>query len=87
VAVEAIQNVALHAHAKNLTLSLSATSGNLNLLLQDDGIGFDQHKVDGQTHFGLLGLRERADLHGADLQVNSMPGSGTSVSFQIEVPK
>ncbi|MEA5077447.1 MAG: sensor histidine kinase [Anaerolineaceae bacterium] len=87
VAVEAIQNVALHAHAQNLTLKLSATSRILNLLVQDDGTGFDLHKVDGQTHFGLLGLRERADLHGADLQVNSMPGSGTSVSFQIEVPK
>lgn len=87
VALEAIQNVVLHARAKNLSLSLSATSGILNLLVQDDGIGFDLQKVDGQTHFGLLGLRERADLHGADLQVNSMPGSGTSVSFKIEVPK
>ncbi|MPM78564.1 Signal transduction histidine-protein kinase/phosphatase DegS [bioreactor metagenome] len=87
VAVEAIQNVALHAQAKNLTLKLSATSGILDLLVQDDGIGFDLHKVDGQTHFGLLGLRERADLHGADLKVNSRPGAGTSVSFKIEVPK
>lgn len=87
VALEAIQNVALHAHAKNLTLRLTVNSGTLNLLVEDDGIGFDPKKVDPQAHFGLLGLRERADLHGADLQVNSMPGSGTSVSFKIEVPK
>jgi signal transduction histidine kinase len=87
VAVEAIQNVALHARAKNLSLNLNTNRGILNLLVQDDGIGFDMQKVDGQTHFGLLGLRERADLHGADLQIKSVPGSGTTVSFQIEVPK
>ena len=51
------------------------------------GRGFDQSRDPGTDHYGLIGMRERADALGAHLVVESKPGEGTRVSVSLEVPK
>lgn len=87
VAVEAIENIVQHAHAKNVQLNLEASDTYIEMKVEDDGVGFDPKTVDLHAHFGLLGLQERADLHGGVLNVESSPAKGTKVTFSLEVPK
>ena len=88
IAQEALQNVMKHAGAKHVTLRLSTAHGLVQLLVEDDGAGFAPGKVgrnrNGEPAYGLVGMRERAELVGASLQVTSTAGSGTRVL--VEVP-
>ena len=82
VAQEAVANVAHHANAHTLTVQLSANESAVSLLVRDDGIGFSQVGADG--HFGLPGMRERAQLVGGQLLIDSQPGQGTTIRLTIE---
>jgi signal transduction histidine kinase len=88
IAQEALQNVMKHASAERVTLRLSSAHGYVQLVVEDDGAGFQTAQVgrnrNGDPAYGLVGMRERAELVGAILQVNSTPGSGTRVL--VEVP-
>jgi signal transduction histidine kinase len=85
VAVEAFENIVRHAHARQVTVALRVSAQALGLEITDDGQGFDPKAVDGAAHFGLLGLRERAALQGATFDVESQPGKGTKITYQLEV--
>jgi two-component system CheB/CheR fusion protein len=80
VAQEALNNVAKHAHASRTDVVLASSDGQIVLVVEDDGAGFDvgDDKTSGDG-FGLAGMRERAGLVGATLQIESTPGKGTSV--------
>jgi PAS domain S-box-containing protein len=77
---ELLTNVARHARARGVTVSLAARSGAWVLGVADDGVGFDP--AAGTEGFGLLGLRERAQRHGGAVQVRSGAG-GTSVTVRL----
>jgi signal transduction histidine kinase len=79
VAQEAIANVTQHANASLLRVHLSHTRGQLRLLVQDDGHGFERRPTPGDGHFGLAGMAERATLCGARLTITSATGAGTTV--------
>jgi signal transduction histidine kinase len=83
VAQEAVTNVANHARAKNVTVNLEFTEGKVMLIIRDDGGGFDVEKRDKENHFGLEGMRERAQLVGGELNIISKPGEGTTVKLVI----
>ena len=68
--------------AKRLEIRLYSTAREANLTLADDGIGFDADSTP-FGHFGLVGMRERADEIGAELNVVSAPGNGTSVQIRL----
>jgi Signal transduction histidine kinase len=87
VVVEAFENIVQHAHAKTAELSISLSADLLLIKIADDGIGFDPSRIDARTHFGLLGLQERARAHGANLKISSQPGQGTLILFQMKVPQ
>jgi signal transduction histidine kinase len=55
------------------------------LVIEDDGVGFDPAAVGTNTGIGLAGMRERAALAGATVQVESAPGSGTAVYVRAVV--
>ncbi len=79
VAQEALTNIARHAGASTVRLSLRAGASAPRLELTDDGRGFDAaESVEGA---GLRGMRERAVLVGAQLVVESLPGEGTCTSL------
>lgn len=81
---EALSNVARHAEASCVDLSLAWDAGRdlLDLAVQDDGCGFTPAAIEdltGQGHFGLAGIRERAALIGGEWRLESSPGQGTTV--------
>jgi signal transduction histidine kinase len=76
MAQEALTNVCKHAGATRATVSVRAGEGNVALEVRDDGRGFDAEAV--PSGFGLIGLRERAELAGGELEVDSSP-RGTTI--------
>jgi signal transduction histidine kinase len=81
IAEEALRNVELHAHARSLSLRLSADpSGAVSLVIADDGQGFDPAEV-AEGHFGLMGMREQAELIEASFVLRAERNGGV----QIEV--
>lgn len=86
IAQEGLNNVVRHAKAKHATLSIRFEK-EVRLEVTDDGIGFTVPKSPTDFapsgHFGLMGIRERADLIGAKLEVQSEPGKGTRLSVRL----
>jgi PAS domain S-box-containing protein len=80
IAQEALTNVAKHAHASRVDVFLESRDGYLVLVVEDDGVGFDpEHAATRERGIGLLGMRERAGLIGAQFELESRPGEGTSI--------
>lgn len=83
VVQEALTNIARHAAAAHVEVTLDGADGWLTLTLRDDGRGFtlpdDPRHLTAQGHFGLVGMRERVALIGGQLLVTSHPGEGTTV--------
>jgi PAS domain S-box-containing protein len=80
LAQEALNNVVKHARAGHVDIALERTGEHVSLIIEDDGVGFDT--VDTETHtrgVGLIGMRERAALVGAEIQIESARGRGTTV--------
>jgi signal transduction histidine kinase len=88
VSREALRNVDAHAHASQVDIALTRSSGKgMRLMITDNGIGFDKEMAVSQRQVGHLGLQLLRDLAqdmGAVLQVDSTPGSGTVVSLDLE---
>lgn len=80
IAQEALSNIARHARAKNVHLSLRACDGFIIFGISDDGVGFCPELVDFSAHFGLLGLRERALSIDGILDIDSAPNEGTRIT-------
>lgn len=77
---EAVRNVLKHANAKNIDAFLIYGARELRLSVRDNGVGMDQSQLTGSDgHFGLVGMRERAERIGAHLQIVSREGGGTAV--------
>lgn len=83
VAQEAMANVLRHASAKSLRVTLQHHSRVLTLTIADDGRGFDPAR-ENDARYGLQGLRERAEMIGASLHVDSSLTTGTNI--QLVVP-
>lgn len=79
VAQEALRNVARHAQARTVEISLRSLDGGLQLAVQDDGMGFDPARDRSRPSLGLSSMRERVHLLGGELDLESTPGQGASV--------
>jgi signal transduction histidine kinase len=82
---EALTNIAKHAQATRVAITLEFTLQALLLRVEDNGVGFAprQSSSPGDGHFGLMGMTERAKRLGGRLAINSIPGRGTSVMVEI----
>ena len=82
---EAVVNAFRHAHAKNITVEVSYLENQLRLLINDDGRGIDPELLESgrDGHWGLAGMRERAERIKARLKVRSRVGSGTEVELSV----
>ncbi len=78
---EALSNVAKHANAKNVAVTWAVHQDRGTLTISDDGRGFDPASSVRDSAYGLVGMRERADLVGARLRIHSQPGQGTTVTI------
>ena len=83
IAIEAATNAAKHANAKSLSVQLSFQPSAIALTVWDDGQGFlvDSALAPFGTHFGLVGMRERARRIGADVTITSELAAGTKVAL------
>jgi signal transduction histidine kinase len=86
VVQEALTNVVRHAGASHVDLKLACEDGWLICQLADDGTGFDQDQVAAsgrENGMGLLGMRERIEQVGGEIQIESGPGAGTSLRARL----
>jgi signal transduction histidine kinase len=86
IAQEALNNVAKHARAGSVEIILERRADQVQLVIEDNGVGFEiAHAGSARQGFGLLGMRERAALVGATLDIEST-GSGTTVLVRMPTP-
>jgi PAS domain S-box-containing protein len=85
-AQEALTNVARHAKASRVDITLRADACNVILEVVDDGIGFVEGDLGKPGSLGLLGLRERAQVFGGELSIGS-PASGAAISVRVPLPE
>jgi len=83
IAQEAITNVLRHAEANHVSVLLLQSPQEVTLLVEDDGKGFDQGRMQGDRGLGLMGMRERVALVGGVLDVGSELGEGTTIRARI----
>jgi signal transduction histidine kinase len=80
---EAMNNVARHSRASELSLSLKEQEGHLHLTIRDNGVGFDtaltapQERLD--RGLGLASMKERTELSSGRFEIESRPGFGTTI--------
>jgi PAS domain S-box-containing protein len=80
---ESLTNVARHARASRVDISLDGSGGELTLRVRDDGCGFAAGDPRKPNSFGLVGLRERAYLLDGDISVETAPGKGATIEVRI----
>jgi two-component system, NarL family, sensor histidine kinase UhpB len=78
---ECLTNVMRHAQAKSARVALYEEKGDLVLVVADDGKGFLESDL--SDSLGLLGMKERAQVCGGDLEIGSAPGNGTTVTLRV----
>jgi PAS domain S-box-containing protein len=85
IAQEALVNVGKHANARSVRVALGQSEGGYLVGVHDDGGGFSIEDVTPSApgHLGLSSMRERAEMAGGWLRVQSTPGEGTSVEFWL----
>jgi PAS domain S-box-containing protein len=81
---EALTNIVRHSQASSVGILLERIDNRIKVFVEDDGIGFDPELLETPDHLGLVGIRERAEMLGGSLTVESLPGFGTSII--VEVP-
>jgi len=83
IAQEALTNILRYAQAKQIQVTLRLHAQHIEVSVMDDGVGFDLLAMRGPDHpgagFGLLGMRERAELAGGEFEIISAPGQGCCV--------
>jgi ligand-binding sensor domain-containing protein/two-component sensor histidine kinase len=84
---EALANTVKHAHARTVDVELRYTPESLALRVRDDGRGFDTEKLcpSGNGHYGLIGMRERAERIGGHLTLHSRQGEGTELLVEVPI--
>jgi signal transduction histidine kinase len=101
VVQEALNNIARHAAARNVEIGIFLNDGIASVNITDDGIGFDLtelsmgaikdldsqdfHVSENTRGLGLLGMQERIELLGGDLEIDSAPGVGTQIHITVPV--
>jgi signal transduction histidine kinase len=82
---EALTNIRKHARASRAEVRLSNGGPNLEIIISDDGQGFDPEtaRAAHRPHFGLSTMRERAEAIGAEFLLESQPGRGTQIAVHL----
>ena len=81
---EALTNVVKHAHARGVSILLTRKNDRVALVIEDDGRGFDPDRP--AEGFGLQGMRERVELLGGTLLVETAEGAGTTLAVEVPLP-
>ena len=91
VVQEALTNVVRHAHAETVLIQMAREGPRLDIEVEDDGSGFDPSSVatpeSSGRGLGLLGIRERVELLGGHVTIDSTPGKGTRLAVTVPLPR
>jgi signal transduction histidine kinase len=91
VVQEALTNVARHARAESVLIQLSVSAATLEIEIEDDGEGFEPQAVataePSGRGLGLMGIRERVELLGGSVRIDSSPRQGTRVLVRVPLPE
>jgi len=80
---EALTNIARHAEATSISVSLRKGTGRVSLKISDNGKGIEEDQILDPRAFGLIGMRERARFWGGEVRISGAPGKGTRVAVSI----
>ena len=83
IAREGVMNSLKHAQASNMWLTVKPDGDEIQLVLRDDGIGFDTEAPEPEGHFGLTMMRERATVGGGTFQMTSKPDQGATITVRF----
>jgi signal transduction histidine kinase len=83
---ESFNNVLKHSMANHITVTLASLNGNLEMEIVDDGVGFDVNHNGRTDSYGIVGMKERANLLGGNFEITSKVGKGTKVRVEIPYP-
>jgi signal transduction histidine kinase len=83
VTQEALTNVLRHAGASQVSVVLERHDGFVTVIIEDNGRGFNLEEAIRKNRLGVLGMRERMELVGGTLEVESEPGAGTTVYARV----
>ncbi len=83
---ESLTNVARHAHATRVEARLERKADQLIFQVRDNGRGFDPAEAKARKSLGLVGMQERALMLNGELQVEGVPGAGTTMTLRIPLP-
>jgi signal transduction histidine kinase len=84
MAQEALRNIERHSMATRVSVKLETSEAQLELKIEDNGVGFDPH-APRPDHYGIVGLREQAELIGAELRIDTGPQLGTKIRVTLRV--
>ena len=82
---EVFNNAVQHAQATDLWVRLDTNKKIINLQIRDNGVGFDSDAKPPEGHFGLVGIRERAEICGGTVKIESEPGVGTKINLDLGI--
>ena len=80
---EALDNAVRHAGAPQVTVALRGRPAELQMHVIDGGVGFDPSRIDGSHGLGLISMKERLNLVGGEIHIESRPGGGTRISVRV----
>jgi PAS domain S-box-containing protein len=84
---ETLTNVVRHSHATQVKVGLKAKAGKIELKVRDNGNGITKKQIADPKSFGLIGIRERAQFLGGDVEIRGIPDKGTTVIATIPISK
>jgi PAS domain S-box-containing protein len=80
---EALQNAVKHSGERHFKVEFHGTSGEIQLIVSDPGIGFDQQEAIDRCGLGIISMRERLQLVGGQFSIESKPGWGTTIHARV----
>lgn len=90
VVQESLTNIKKHASADQVVIKIEFLRDKVNVLIRDNGCGFDKDKVLSEKQyegFGLLGMKERIQLLKGNLNIKTAPGKGTEINLSVPTPE
>ena len=84
---EALNNILKHAHATYVFVKIVEDQNHINVIIQDNGRGFDYESLENDQSLGLKLIRERTEMLGGNFEVDSATGKGTRVTFSLPLQK
>ena len=83
---EALTNVARHANATAVSITLRASGARLRMRVADNGVGIEESQVVAPSSYGIMGIRERAQSLGGQASIRGVKGRGTTLELEIPLP-